>query len=259
MKYETKKVLLTVKAYPDKCKKLGYCVCIAGITDSDELIRLYPVSITQFNKKNSFKKFTWFTVSCERAKEKLNRKESYHINPHSKIEILDSISNDYNSKNATILPLLSKSIEELKEKYSKDKTSLGIIKPELIDFIVEKPNKDEEGIASYTQKNLFGDDIKSIDSIPYIFRYRFKCNDSRCRGHTIMCEDWELLESWRKYEKIYGKDEGIKKIKEKFFDWMKNERDLYFYMGTYSKYPTWLIIGIYYPPKQKNKTLFDDY
>ena len=26
--------------------------------------------------------------------------------------------------------------------------------------------------------------------------------------------------------------------------------DLYFYVGTFSQFPTWLIVGLYYPPKQ---------
>ena len=44
---------------------------------------------------------------------------------------------------------------------------------------------------------------------------------------------------------------------------MLESRDLYFYMGMFSIYPTWLIIGLYYPPKniksnaKKGKTLFD--
>ncbi len=118
---ETKKILLIVKAYSDKCKKLGHCVCVADITDKGEMIGLYHIPNTQFSKSNNFKKFTWFNILCEKAKEKLNRKESYHIN--SNIEILNSLkSKDWDTKNKIILPLLSKSIEELQEKYSKDKT-----------------------------------------------------------------------------------------------------------------------------------------
>ena len=26
--------------------------------------------------------------------------------------------------------------------------------------------------------------------------------------------------------------------------------DLYFYVGTFSQFPTWLIVGLYYPPKR---------
>jgi len=40
------------------------------------------------------------------------------------------------------------------------------------------------------------------------------------------------------------------------------DNDLYFFMGTFSQYPTWLIVGLYYPPRNlelqqrsKNRTL----
>jgi hypothetical protein len=64
----------------------------------------------------------------------------------------------------------------------------------------------------------------------------------------MTCEDWELFEAHRTWPKRYG--EGTwEKIHDHFFDWMKNERDLYFFMGTESRYGRWLVIGIYYPPK----------
>lgn len=257
MTYTTKKVLLTVKAYPEQCRKLGYCVCIAGITDHGEFVRLYPVSNLIFSS-NNFKKYTWFEVKCEKASEKLNRKESYHID-NEKINILNHIDSDnkWESRNNIILPLVSPSLEELMDRYEKDKTSLGIIKPQLIDFVVDdKPTEDEKDMIRYTQKTLYNEEIKPVDKIPFIFRYSFKCNANNCKGHKIMCEDWELLESWRKFRVKYGLDHAKQKIRERFFNYMKT-RDLYFYMGMYSRYPTWLIIGLYYPPKRQIKPLTD--
>ncbi len=172
MTYITKKVLLTVKAYPEHCRKLGYCVCIAGITDNGEFIRLYPVSNLTFLNRN-FKKYTWFEVQCQKASEKLNRKESYHIN-NDKIDILQHIDNNnkWEGRNNIILPLVSSSLEKLMNQYNKDKTSLGIIKPNLIDFIIDdKPTEDEKNIIRYTQKTLYNEDIKPVDNIPFIFRY----------------------------------------------------------------------------------------
>ncbi len=111
-------------------------------------------------------------------------------------------------------------------------------------------------MIKYTQKTIYNEDIKPVDNIPFIFRYSFKCNANNCKGHKIMCEDWELLEAWRKFRIIYGCQQAKQKSREKFFDYMQN-RDLYFYMGMYSRYPTWLIIGLYYPPKNQMKSLTD--
>jgi hypothetical protein len=66
----------------------------------------------------------------------------------------------------------------------------------------------------------------------------------------MQCEDWELFESYRSWGKCYGEPDVLwKKLKGKFYSWMLEKRDLYFVMGMYSQYPTWFIIGIYYPPK----------
>ena len=50
--------------------------------------------------------------------------------------------------------------------------------------------------------------------------------------------------------KRYGDADTLwDKLKDRFFTWMIDGRDLYFIMGMYSQYPTWFIVGIYYPPK----------
>ena len=65
-----------------------------------------------------------------------------------------------------------------------------------------------------------------------------------------MCEDWELLESWRSWKNKYKTDQLLwQKLKERYFDWMK-KRNLHFIIGTESRYNKFLIIGLYYPPKQ---------
>ena len=48
MSYLEKKVLLTVKAYPEKSRRYGAVVCTAGITDSGEFVRLYPIPFENF-------------------------------------------------------------------------------------------------------------------------------------------------------------------------------------------------------------------
>ena len=111
-------------------------------------------------------------------------------------------------------------------------------------------------MIKYTQKTLYNKEIKPVDKIPFIFRYSFTCNANTCTGHKIMCEDWELLGSWRKFRVKYGLDQAKQKIRERFFNCIKT-RDIYFYMGMYSRYPTWLIIGLYYPPKNQIKPLTD--
>jgi hypothetical protein len=256
MQWETKKVLITVKAYPEESIKYKESVCTAGITDEGEWIRLYPIPFEIFRGRKKFSKYDWIEVQCKPVSgEKLSRKESHKIRPNT-IKVVDSSLNtrptDWRTRNKFILPLVNQSIEDLQRKYELDRTSLGLIHPTKIhDFYKIKDLTDEEKqIAKFAQMTLDGIIRTKLIKIPYIFKYKFDCDDDNCKGHNILCEDWELLEAWRSWIVKYKTEELLwEKIYEKFYNYFINKCDLYFYMGTHSMFPTWLIIGVYYPPK----------
>ncbi len=256
MQWETKKVLVTVKAYPERSSKYKESVCTAGITDEGEWIRLYPIPFELFRGPNKFSKYDWIEVQCKSVSgEKLSRKESYKIRLDS-IRVVDSSLNkrptNWTERNRIILPLVDKSIEELQNKYELDKTSLGFIRPkEIYDFYrIQDLNEEEKQIAKYAQITLDGMIRTQLEKIPFVFKYKFNCNDNECKGHNILCEDWELLEAWRSWQNKYKTEELLwSKIYEKFHDYFINKTNVHFYMGMHSLFPTWLIIGVYYPPK----------
>ncbi len=265
------KILVLTKAYPTPSKKYIETVCTAGINiDTFELRRLYPINYRSLPSEKRYKKWQVIevkTAPADRDKRKESRKV---VNPDS-IKILDEFSKKYDvdryGKSAWVARLsivkrvLYKSLEELNEHKKKDNISLGFIKPRrIIDFTINNIDDGEEwerklARHTYTQQttlmeHIYGIEKKPLEPIKYIFRYKFYCNDPRCSGHEIMVEDWELLESYRKWKDEYGDKEVIKKLKKKYFEWMTKERDLYFFMGTDYKYGKFLIIGLFYFPKK---------
>ena len=261
MTWEKKKILVTVKAYPERSRKHGPIVCTAGLTEEGEWIRLYPLPFSLF-VKNKISKYDLIEAVCRKSTdEKLRRKESYKVKPDS-IKVIDSAlrkdKKKWELRNEIILKNVAPSLEYLQESFREDRTSLGIIKPvDIIDFY-----KSEE-LEIYEEKFRFqytldGGRTPIVTEIPHIFRYKFRCDGCTESVHDIQCEDWELLESYRSWGKRYHNSDILwEKIHEKYFEWMK-KRDLYFYVGTYSLYPTWLIIGLYYPPVKKDrKSLMD--
>ncbi len=215
---------------------------------------MYPIDMRHFTGKNKISKFDVLEVECKKDKDKLGRKESYKVRPNT-IKLLNKDLSKpkpkWKKRNQVILPSLSNSIQELKDLYEKDKTSLGIIKPtELIDFIkTDKLELFEKEGWSFT-KTLDGRRIPNVTKIPHIFKYKFKCKCCQDKIHEMQCEDWELFESYRSWGKRY-KDPVIlwDKLYYRFYEWMKEKRHLYLIMGMYSQYPTWFVIGLYYPPK----------
>lgn len=262
MSWEEREILLVVKTYPTRSKKYENTVCTAGILeDTNEWVRLYPLRMEKVIEKK-LKKFVRFKAKIMKdTSDYLSRKESYKIRDSS-IEIIDdsltiTSNKDVWDERTKILKKVSfKSVEELKEKFSLDRTSLGIIKPKInsIKFNIKKPINEiriEKEIS--TQYDLFGGKQKKVDKIEKAFSYKFQCNDEKCTKHDIICEDWELFQAFRDWQKKYPNEKVfVKKLREKFNDWMIN-RDLYFIMGTHWRFNTWIIIGLYYPPKKEKE------
>jgi hypothetical protein len=259
--WEKKKILITAKAYPEKSKKYGPCVCTMGVTEEGEWIRIYPIPFELFRGQNSIKKFDWIEVECQNysKKEILHRKESHKIRP-STLKVIDSSLNkgppvDWEGRNEIVMPKVESSIERLRKAFKEDRTSLGMIKPkELFDFYMsEELNSDEKTLAKAKecyQETLYGEKRSDLEILKHVFRYKFSCHGDSCNNHDITCEDWELFQSYRKWRWIYkDKKELWEKIRQRYFDYMVTERDLYFFMGTYFLQPSWLIVGLYYPPK----------
>ena len=225
MTWERKRVLVTVKAYPEKSKKHGAVVCTAGLTEEGEWIRLYPLPFSLF-LKNKVSKYDWIEVVCRKSTdEKLKRKESYKVRPDS-IKVIDSTARKHKKKwelrNEIILKNMAPSLEYLQESFKEDRTSLGLIKPvEVIDFYkTDELEVYEE--KSWFQYTLDGGKTPVLTEIPHIFKYKFRCDGCTEGMHDIQCEDWELLESYRKWGRRYT-DVGVlwEKIYEKYLEWMK--------------------------------------
>lgn len=254
-----KRVLILAKTEPVPSKKYVSTVCTAGITDEGEFIRLYPIPYELFcDKDRKFSKYDWIEVECEKSDD--SRTESYKVK--GDIRIVGHVDTDYNwmERNRILLPKCSCGLDELK----RNGASLGLIKPsELIEFSMDdKPDFEEAGNYNSTLQMIFDTETGVLKKMPIpakmdrYFRYTFKC-EGDASTHRIMCEDWELYQSWRSWHDQYGSDEEVwTKLHDKFFNRFRKEKDLHFFVGTHNLWKTWIIIGVYYPPKTKQRTLF---
>ena len=65
------RVLILCKTYPSPSSKYAETSCVAGMTESGELIRLYPVPFRLVADEQQFKKWQWITARLEKARELL--------------------------------------------------------------------------------------------------------------------------------------------------------------------------------------------
>lgn len=257
MVYETKEILITVKAYPSISKKYTETVCVAGIDiNSKNWIRLYPVPFRDLTDEKKFKKYNIIGADVLKSK-KDSRPESYKVNIDS-IEILDFLDSrrdKWSKRKEIIFPTLSNSFCEILKEREINNKSLGIFKPTNVSFEYEKSYKKNSDNTDYlySQLSFFNKEKKKIDSIPYIFRYKFYCkNLNNCPGHTLSIIDWEIGQAYRSWRHKYKYENLLlEKIKERFLlNICSESNDYYFYVGNMHRFQSiFMILGIFYPPK----------
>jgi len=145
-------------------------------------------------------------------------------------------------------------MECLKDLQERDGTSLGLTKPRVVEqFLIEKDADrwKPKWEAQMQQLNLFGPERKPLRKLPFKFSYQFRCHDERCNGHKMMIADWEVYELfWNVLDRSRDADETIAKVRTKFFDEMCGpKKDTHFFVGTVNRYRSWIVLGVFWPPK----------
>ena len=75
-----------------------------------------------------------------------------------------------------------------------------------------------------------------------------------------MCEDWELgalfLKEWDRHSSA---EKAADSVRRKFLtEICGSTRDTRFFMGTHFPWNTWLVLGVFWPPRrQRSRSLFD--
>lgn len=234
-------LLLLCMAYPEISKKYGASVCMAGITQHGDFRRIYPVPFDKFIRFQFHKRET---ITYDINEKGDYRKESYKIRPeslqHGELTDYEEIRQLCNENVTTI--------EELKNRWKDDRTSIGIIKPDLVDIKIIKRKNNIKINNLKKQQMLDGKQIP-LDMLKYTVYYKYNCGDGCKTIHKTMCLDTEVGQLYRNIKHKYNDLEIISKMKYRLFDWMK-KRDLYFMMGNHSLHPTsWMIISLLYPKK----------
>jgi|SRR5579862_2250262 len=262
---ETKRALIVVRTYPTPAKQGIEVSCTAAITDKGEWLRLFPIPYRFLDSDKQFRKYQWIDVQVTRA-TKDHRVESYKIENNAITIISEPLSTDHSwaERKRIVSPMIKPSLCWLQSERDKHQTpTLGIFKPKRIKrlIIAKEKNSDwsEGELQILRQRLLYADNApkKDLEKLPYKFSYEFECDDPGCKGHTLMCSDWEIGESFRKWRTDYG-DDWESKLREKYEAHMIANCDTHFYVGTVHQNPkSWIIVGLFYPPNLAATPLFD--
>jgi len=265
---ERVRILITVKTYPIPSGKYDELVCTAGVREDGSFIRLYPIPFRDLDYEQQYRKYQWIEVEAEKHRGRDARKESYRPD-------CDTLRMDgepiapgkdqlWSERAKFALARRAASLEELREQQARDRTSLGVIRPKkVLDLVAVK----EEGewkpafLAALKQSRLFETRKQSKvppRKVPWKFQYKFVCDDSRCTGHQMMIEDWEVGRLyWRLIDEGRTDQEAVAGVKQKFLSQICGpDRDTHFFVGTILAHPkSWVVIGAFWP-KRLEQTLF---
>ncbi|WP_413101035.1 hypothetical protein [Streptomyces sp. Inha503] len=255
MQAERIRVMVTVKAYPTLSKQYDETVCVAGVrvdTGVPQHVRLFPVPFRDLEQGRQFDKYDLIEVDVvDHAKDP--RPESRRPRLDS-IKVVGHVPTDGNWERRArwVRPLVAESLCAIKREQEARGTSLGVFRPaEVKDFRLLKADDRsawQEMMAS--QMNIFDQERKKLEAMPYRFVYRFRCNDSRCRGHEIGLLDWEAGAAYLKWRRLYSPEVLKEKIRQKWFTEIAGpRRDLHFFVGNLHKRPgQFMLLGAFYPP-----------
>lgn len=251
-------LLILTKTYPNPSGKYRETTCVAAINKAGQLRRLYPVPFRLLDGSQKFEKWEWITSDLHKANDD-HRPESHRLHIDTLVRTGRKVSTEYQWANRirVIKENLVNSIDALEIRRQTTGETLGFVGPvELLELDI-KPTKNKEWtddeVMKLTQETLFDSNNvgnqKTLRKIPYEFRYKYRVlSDDSHAESTHMLTDWEIgALYWHCTGPKY--DDWEVPFREKLM-YEFSQKDLYFLMGTVHRFPdTWLIVGIYYPPK----------
>lgn len=262
------RVLVTVKAYPQPSRGYGETVCVAGvrIDRSPEWIRLYPVTYRELELADRFRKYQIVNLRVFPSSDA--RPESFKPNlttvePQKELPT----DNGWASRWTYLADLAGATTTcELQTKQTEpDAPSLGLIKPDVQDLIVEQNeafSADQQAIVEMAAAaDLFSEGRPVLQPAPYRVKYRYRCQTNHCSGHEQSLIDWEVGEAGRSWKRAYSESEIPGRLREKFLEQLCSPtRDTYFYVGNQHKRPKgFMVLGVFWPPagSRPQPSLFD--
>ncbi len=242
----TKRVFVLVKAYPQPSETYQETVCVAGVTETGEFVRLYPIRFRQLPATAKFKRYDLVEVQGERPRDD-HRPESFHVDEGS-IKVVRRASETSSATRANVwLPYVTPSLEDLRAANERDRVSLGIVKPDdgSVKFSWRLAATQGEGDRAISkalahQTSLIEAPIKPLTTPEYSFTIKWTSNGKPSKG---VIHDWEVQAAYNAYKVRYG-SKALETLKREYQDRM-TARSLHFFMGTMKAHPTqFIIVGV---------------
>ena len=233
------KVLVLVKALPHAGKRHGETVCCAGVTETGQWRRQYPIHFRQL--QNSFSRWDWIEYDWIKPKADERRQESRRVQ-ESTICIVGKMPERERA------PFLNRIIVSSTKEAASRGSSLAIIRPHQSEFFwsIKTAQEINDERHSYQmaakQFSLFDQQLAALTPCPYSFKFKYVTEDGV--KHVATCDDWETTAMFYRFRRQYGTERALVEM-ERCFNQIYPTKGMAFAMGTHSRFPDiWLLVGV---------------
>jgi hypothetical protein len=256
------KLLILTKTYPEPSTKYRETTCVAAVTQTGALRRIFPVPFRLLQGAQKFQKWEWIEARVAKSLRD-HRPESYKIDVDTIVRDGERIGteNAWMMRRAWVSPHIVRNFAELEQRRQITGETLGFLRPSGLLKLEISPVKEKQWTdkdkASLMRDGLFdGDTIRArppLEKLPYDFHYRYQDEAMLDLRHKIT--DWEAGALFRNCYRQHG-DLWEIPFRQKLENDFSNT-DLLFLMGTMHRIPYQrLIVGLFYPPLQpKNQQM----
>jgi hypothetical protein len=255
-------LLVVVKAYPNPSQKYGETACVAGVELDPEpngWIRLYPIPFRTLEKEKKFRKYEVISVDAMEAvsdyRRETRRPNLETLRPTGRVL---STANDWRERRSVVEPLIEDSMCAIARRQQESGQSIGIFRPALVEDleIIEVDVAKEKELlaeAAVAQGSILDEadmafNRRAIELLPYAFKYRYRCSDPECRGHTQTIVDWEMGQHFRN---VRARPDWRDLLRKRWLDEIcGDDKDTAFIVGNQFQGPvSFLVLGVWRPPK----------
>ncbi|WP_447940971.1 hypothetical protein [Pseudoxanthomonas mexicana] len=259
------RILILAKTYPSPSAQFVETSCVAGITQSGAMRRLFPVPFRMVEDRQQFQKWQWIDVRVEKA-NKDHRPESHkvYVDTINCGDVIDT-KKAWGSRWEWLDKMPSfDSFDAIDAARIADGLSLALLRPKrLLGLDITKARNpdwtDEEReklLKEQMQGNLFSEteerkQVKQLRKVPFDFHYRYVCDTPEGeKEHKHKIVDWEagaLFWNCRQRHGVDWEQPFRAKLEEDL-----GSKELMFLLGNQHRFQDqWLIVSLIYPPKRK--------
>jgi hypothetical protein len=234
-------------------------------------IRLYPVPFRVLEDHQQFDKYQRIRlrVSAHRGDPRPETRKP----DRDSIETVGSripTRDSWARRRRWVEPLMVSSMCEIQRRERNNRTSLGVFRPARIDdLVIEerdiKADKQAMARAFAAQGSLFsglgreerGRQLRELEQIPYSFKYRFRCAERDCGGHTQSIIDWEIVQFYR-HARSY--ENWRERVRNRWLgELCGDDRDTAFFVGNqHLRRNTFMVLGVWWPPRRAEQLALAD-